>query len=167
MLATGGDSALGGDDLDHAIAEWIMAEAGIGDAPHPQQMRRLLRDARPAKEALARAAVAALTSPATNAQRDDLDAQRAAVEQELRTTNAVLAAAQQAGDDGQVVILREKAARLSAELAGLAERAAAVLSRIDQTGELSDEDKASLLALLKVAADRYAVATTDEPRKDG
>ena len=42
-----------------------------------------------------------------------------------------------------------------------------MLSRIDQTGELSDEDKASLLALLKVAADRYAVATTDEPRKDG
>ncbi|MGM0594554.1 MAG: Fe-S protein assembly chaperone HscA [Pseudomonadota bacterium] len=52
VLATGGDSALGGDDMDRAIAEWIMAEAGIaGDADH-RQMRRLMRDACAAKEAL-------------------------------------------------------------------------------------------------------------------
>ena len=43
----------------------------------------------------------------------------------------------------------------------LAERGAAVLSRIDQSGELTDEDRASLLVLLKEAADRRAVAKPD------
>jgi molecular chaperone HscA len=52
VMATGGDSALGGDDMDHAIAEWIMREAGIQDDAGHKQMRRLLRDARAAKEAL-------------------------------------------------------------------------------------------------------------------
>lgn len=52
VLATGGDSALGGDDMDHAIAEWIMREAGIKDDADHRQMRRLLRDARAAKETL-------------------------------------------------------------------------------------------------------------------
>ncbi len=52
VMATAGDSALGGDDMDHAIAEWIMREAGIQDDADHRQMRRLLRDARAAKEAL-------------------------------------------------------------------------------------------------------------------
>ena len=60
VLATGGDSALGGDDLDHAIAEWIMAEAGIGDDADHKQMRRLLRDACAAKGALTDAPTAAI-----------------------------------------------------------------------------------------------------------
>jgi molecular chaperone HscA len=52
VLATAGDSALGGDDMDHAIAEWIMRAAGIQDDADHRQLRRLLRDARAAKEAL-------------------------------------------------------------------------------------------------------------------
>jgi molecular chaperone HscA len=52
VMATGGDSALGGDDMDHAIAEWVMRAAGIRDDAGHRQMRRLLRDARAAKEAL-------------------------------------------------------------------------------------------------------------------
>ncbi len=52
VLATGGDSALGGDDMDRAIAEWIMAEAGIADDADHYQLRRLMRDACAAKEAL-------------------------------------------------------------------------------------------------------------------
>lgn len=52
VLATGGDSALGGDDMDRAIAEWIMAEAGIGDDADHRQLRRLMREACAAKEAL-------------------------------------------------------------------------------------------------------------------
>jgi len=52
VMATAGDSALGGDDMDHAIAEWIMQEADIQpDADH-RQLRRLMRDARLAKESL-------------------------------------------------------------------------------------------------------------------
>ncbi len=54
VLATGGDSALGGDDFDQAIAEWIAAQAGLD----LQQLsagvaRMLLREACAAKEALA------------------------------------------------------------------------------------------------------------------
>jgi molecular chaperone HscA len=52
VLATGGDSALGGDDLDRAVATWIMREAGIANDADHAQMRRLLRDACAAKEAL-------------------------------------------------------------------------------------------------------------------
>src|SRR3989344_3576711 len=52
VLATGGDSALGGDDMDHAIAEWVMREAGIPDDAGHGLLRRILRDARAAKEAL-------------------------------------------------------------------------------------------------------------------
>jgi molecular chaperone HscA len=52
VMATAGNSALGGDDLDLAIAEWIMQQAGIGENADHQQLRRLLQDARAAKEAL-------------------------------------------------------------------------------------------------------------------
>lgn len=52
VLATGGDSALGGDDLDRLVAEWIMRQAGIRDDAGHAMLRRLLRDACAAKEAL-------------------------------------------------------------------------------------------------------------------
>lgn len=52
VMATAGDSALGGDDMDHAVAEWIMQQASIQDSADHKQLRRLLRDARAAKEAL-------------------------------------------------------------------------------------------------------------------
>ena len=51
VLATGGDSALGGDDFDHAIASWIMAGAGIVN-PDAEIQRRLLQTSRRVKEAL-------------------------------------------------------------------------------------------------------------------
>lgn len=60
VLATAGDTALGGDDMDRAIAGWIMQQAGIGDAADHRQMRRLLRDACAAKETLTEADSAAL-----------------------------------------------------------------------------------------------------------
>lgn len=67
----GGDSALGGDDLDRAVANWALAQAGIGDdavlGPDPapddrpdtrldqRTLRRLLRAAAAAKERLSTA----------------------------------------------------------------------------------------------------------------
>ena len=51
VLATAGDSALGGDDMDHALAEWLMREEG-GDASDPLWRRQVLQQARTAKEAL-------------------------------------------------------------------------------------------------------------------
>ncbi|MBX9756173.1 MAG: Fe-S protein assembly chaperone HscA, partial [Pseudomonadaceae bacterium] len=52
VLATGGDSALGGDDFDHAIAGWIIAKAGLSTDIAPGQQRSLLHSACVAKEAL-------------------------------------------------------------------------------------------------------------------
>ncbi len=55
VLATAGDSALGGDDFDRAIATWIMQQAGINDDADHHQLRRLMHEACAAKEALTEA----------------------------------------------------------------------------------------------------------------
>ena len=52
VLATGGDSALGGDDFDHAIASWMVAQAGLSADLDPGTQRTLLQAACAAKEAL-------------------------------------------------------------------------------------------------------------------
>ena len=61
VLATGGDSALGGDDFDHAIAGWIVEQAGISSDLDPAQQRLLLEAACAAKEALTDSASASLS----------------------------------------------------------------------------------------------------------
>jgi len=53
VLATGGDSSLGGDDMDHAIAEWILLQAGI-EQVDASLSRQLMISARQAKESLTR-----------------------------------------------------------------------------------------------------------------
>lgn len=52
VLATGGDSALGGDDFDHAVADWVIAQAGLSSDLDPSAQRSLLQAACAAKEAL-------------------------------------------------------------------------------------------------------------------
>jgi molecular chaperone HscA len=52
VLATGGDSALGGDDFDHALAQWIKDQAGITSALSNQEQRELLTLATETKVAL-------------------------------------------------------------------------------------------------------------------
>ncbi|MFT7246773.1 MAG: molecular chaperone HscA [Candidatus Azotimanducaceae bacterium] len=52
VLATGGDSALGGDDFDQAIAEWIISESGYTEQISVQQFRGLMAEARAIKEQL-------------------------------------------------------------------------------------------------------------------
>ncbi len=52
VLSTGGDSALGGDDFDQVVAEWIMEQAGIADDADHKVLRQLMLDARKAKETL-------------------------------------------------------------------------------------------------------------------
>ncbi|HDR1113317.1 TPA: Fe-S protein assembly chaperone HscA [Pasteurella multocida] len=42
VLATGGDTALGGDDFDHQLMDWIVAQSGI--APHNAQQQRQLTE---------------------------------------------------------------------------------------------------------------------------
>ncbi|MBK6472511.1 MAG: Fe-S protein assembly chaperone HscA [Betaproteobacteria bacterium] len=54
VVATGGDAALGGDDIDHALADWALAQAGVV-ATSPQDKRASLVAARAIKEALSAA----------------------------------------------------------------------------------------------------------------
>lgn len=52
VLATGGDTALGGDDFDHAIAGWVIVQAGLSADLDPGSQRQLLQIACAAKERL-------------------------------------------------------------------------------------------------------------------
>ncbi len=55
VLATGGDTALGGDDFDHAVAGWILEQAGASADLDPGAQRALLKIACDAKEQLTNA----------------------------------------------------------------------------------------------------------------
>jgi len=63
VLATGGDSALGGDDFDHAIAEWFCAQHGLQglQALPPSAQRSLLAASCKAKQTLSNHESAALS----------------------------------------------------------------------------------------------------------
>jgi len=52
VLATGGDSALGGDDFDRELASWLAEQTAVSDNPDPQVQRFLLNEARRIKEQL-------------------------------------------------------------------------------------------------------------------
>ncbi|RKS84523.1 chaperone protein HscA [Orbus hercynius] len=52
VLATGGDSALGGDDFDHLLANWIAEQAEVNPTDDPYLQRKLLDIATSAKIAL-------------------------------------------------------------------------------------------------------------------
>lgn len=60
VLATGGDSALGGDDFDHAIARWVLEQSGELQ-PDAGMLRALLDASCAAKEALTSAASTGIT----------------------------------------------------------------------------------------------------------
>ena len=66
VMATAGDSALGGDDIDRAIAQWIMQQGNIADDAEHHHIRELLDIARTAKETLSHQPTAPL-----NVQLDD------------------------------------------------------------------------------------------------
>ncbi len=52
VVATGGDSALGGDDFDRCIGEWIIAQSDYAGEVNPRQLRTLMQIARDVKETL-------------------------------------------------------------------------------------------------------------------
>ncbi len=56
VLATGGDSALGGDDFDHLIVDWLQQKTGITELSH-QTLRQFLQLARQIKEQLSQLSV--------------------------------------------------------------------------------------------------------------
>ena len=60
VVATGGDAALGGDDIDSALADLLLPQAGV-QASSPQDKRAALSAARAVKEALTDAPEAVFT----------------------------------------------------------------------------------------------------------
>jgi molecular chaperone HscA len=62
VVATGGDSALGGDDYDRALVEWVLAKAGLAaDTLTPSDKAAVQRAARACKEALSEAETASFS----------------------------------------------------------------------------------------------------------
>ena len=61
VMATGGDTALGGDDFDAAVGDWILEQSGLTRDADRGTLRHVLDQARAAKEALAKDATVALT----------------------------------------------------------------------------------------------------------
>ncbi|WP_429081174.1 Fe-S protein assembly chaperone HscA [Aeromonas bivalvium] len=55
VMATGGDSALGGDDFDHLLADWIKEQAGLAGALDARLQRELLDTAAAVKHGLTEA----------------------------------------------------------------------------------------------------------------
>ena len=76
VKATGGDSALGGDDLDRTIAREILGELSGTDLEHRKRVGAAIAEARRVKEALttAESAVYTLGSVTRTVTRDDLRA---------------------------------------------------------------------------------------------
>jgi len=77
VLATNGDSALGGDDFDHAIADWARGESAL-PALSATDARRLLAKAREAKELLTQHDAAPLVTAFANGTRLELTLSREA-----------------------------------------------------------------------------------------
>lgn len=62
VLATGGNTALGGDDFDQAIAQWVVSQANTDiESLSPENYRRLMVDARNAKQLLSEKAIVTLS----------------------------------------------------------------------------------------------------------
>lgn len=55
VLATAGDTALGGDDLDNTLVQWISENAALGELANPADLRAVHAAARSVKEALSKA----------------------------------------------------------------------------------------------------------------
>jgi molecular chaperone HscA len=66
VVATGGDSALGGDDYDHALADWVLAQVGV-QAPTASDKAAVKVAARACKEALSATESIAFSAALTGA----------------------------------------------------------------------------------------------------
>jgi len=111
VVATGGDAALGGDDIDQALADWAL-DAAHASAATPQDKRAALVAARAAKEALSAASTTpwratiggrALEVAVSRAQLEALA--KPLVERTLREVRRVLRDAKVARDEVQGVVM--------------------------------------------------------------
>ena len=111
VVATGGDAALGGDDFDHALADWAAAQAGVSlHSAHDK--RALLVAARAAKEALTSSPHTRLTAAlsggelAQDLSREQFDAlTRPLLDRTLAAVRKVMRDAKLSRDEVQGVVL--------------------------------------------------------------
>ena len=127
VVATGGDAALGGDDIDHALADWALAQAGVV-ARSPHDKRAALVAARAAKEALSAAeattwqAVLAAGPVAVPLLRAQLEAlAQPFIHRTLAAVRKVLRDAHVARQDVQGVVMVGGSTRMPAVRAAVAE----------------------------------------------
>jgi molecular chaperone HscA len=66
VMATAGNTALGGDDIDHAIGEWMYEQAGMKEAVSDSQSRAILTEACRAKETLSDEEVVSISIPCSD-----------------------------------------------------------------------------------------------------
>ena len=111
VIATGGDSALGGDDYDRALAQWVLQRAGA-KAESPTDRANLLRAARTTKEALtasetvAFSADLAVASVQLDVNRADFETATAALtERCIASARRVLRDARLSADEIQGVVM--------------------------------------------------------------
>ncbi len=120
VVATGGDAALGGDDIDHALADWALAQAGAV-AGTPQDKRAALVAARATKEALSTAdstawqAVLAAGPASVTVTRAQLDAlAKPLIDRTLAAVRKVLRDARVARDEVHGVVMVGGSTRMPA-----------------------------------------------------
>lgn len=111
VIATGGDSALGGDDYDHALADFVVARTGVKPRSDTDRAA-LLVAARAAKEALTAAESIAFTADVAGAaarfdlNRSDFDAAtRHLTDRTLAAVRKALRDAKLKPDDLQGIVL--------------------------------------------------------------
>ncbi len=130
VVATGGDSALGGDDYDQRLASALLLRAGLGTLEEltPRERRRVQTEARRAKEALTEADEVGVSFEVAG-QVHALDVDRAEFEAAtadltattLRLLKRVLRDARVAAQDVQGVVMVGGSTRMPAVRAAMAE----------------------------------------------
>ena len=112
MLATGGDSALGGDDYDRALADWVLQQSGHRAALTPGDLAQLRISARRCKETLSDTEHAEFNAPLSSGtlaypvRRSDFEAcTQALTQRTLKAVRKALRDAQVGTDEVQGVVM--------------------------------------------------------------
>ena len=112
VLATGGDSALGGDDYDRALADWVLEQSGHRAALNPSDLAQLRISARCCKETLSDTEHAEFNAPLSSGtlaypvRRSDFEAcTQALTQRTLKAVRKALRDAQVGTDEVQGVVM--------------------------------------------------------------